>query len=338
MTEKKKEQPGADGNHKSETEKEAKAKLKPLERLFSGIGLSWPILIVTSVIIGVFVGILMCIPALTDTSFTRIGVIMYWWVFFGTIIITNSKSELDSALKCFIFFLISQPLIYLTQIVINFCLNPANGLDWSLFNYYKTWFYWTLATAPMGFAGYWLIKRRNTLSILALAPAMAIVMLEGLGEFSATIANFPKYLISGLYCVVILAVMTLGILKGWRLRSLLLAAVAAVTAIFYLASVPRPEDYVFSFEWEVSEYGVTTEQEWSLESELGERLSLQKADNVDENGDKTGEQFYYLHLGGNGYDIGRHGIKLISPTRTVNCTIDIVENNRTINNSFTCEK
>lgn len=38
------------------------------------------------------------------------------WVFFAVIIIANAKSSLDSALKTFVFFLISQPLIYLLQV------------------------------------------------------------------------------------------------------------------------------------------------------------------------------------------------------------------------------
>ena len=77
-------------------DKKQKVESKPniLEKLFYGLNLTWPKLIIASIVIGVFVGLLMAIPALKDTSFTRIGVILYWWVLFGTIIITNSKSNI----------------------------------------------------------------------------------------------------------------------------------------------------------------------------------------------------------------------------------------------------
>ena len=42
----------------------------------------------------------------------------------------NSKSPVDSAIKCFLFFLISQPLIYLIQV-------PFSSQGWHIFVYYK---------------------------------------------------------------------------------------------------------------------------------------------------------------------------------------------------------
>ncbi len=56
------------------------------------------------------------LPITADTSFRDISVYLEWWILFGTIIICNSKSPKDSALKYFIFFLISQPLIYLIEV------------------------------------------------------------------------------------------------------------------------------------------------------------------------------------------------------------------------------
>ena len=54
-------------------EKAEKVESKPniLEKLFYGLNLTWPKLIIASIVIGVFVGLLMTIPALKDTSFTR---------------------------------------------------------------------------------------------------------------------------------------------------------------------------------------------------------------------------------------------------------------------------
>ena len=56
------------------------------------------------------------IPITADTSFRDIAIKFECWILFGIIIICNSKNPKDSALKCFVFFLISQPLVYLIQV------------------------------------------------------------------------------------------------------------------------------------------------------------------------------------------------------------------------------
>ena len=86
-----------------------------------------------------------------DTSFRDIAGSLEWWVLFGIIIITNSKSPTDSALKCFVFFLISQPLVYLVQV-------PFSPMGFGLFNYYTYRFILTLFTLPMGYIGYYIKK------------------------------------------------------------------------------------------------------------------------------------------------------------------------------------
>ena len=86
------------------------------------------------------------VPALHDTSFHTIAVTLEVWILFGILIIMNSRSNLDAALKCFVFFLISQPLVYLIQV-------PFSPLGWQLFGYYQFWFIWTLLCFPMGFVG-----------------------------------------------------------------------------------------------------------------------------------------------------------------------------------------
>ena len=70
-------------------------------------------------------------------------------IFFAVIIMSNCKKPLESALKTFAFFLISQPLIYLLQV-------PFSPMGWGLFSYYPYWFYWTPATFPMAFVGWFI--------------------------------------------------------------------------------------------------------------------------------------------------------------------------------------
>ena len=312
------------------TKNKTEPKQNFLEKLFGGINLTWPRLIIASIIIGVFVGLLMLIPAFKDTSITRIGVILYWWVFFGVIIITNSKNNLDSALKCFVFFLISQPVIYLVQV-------PFSYLGFGLFGYWvNTWLWWTLATLPMGFIGYW-IKRKDVWAAVILAPALAVVGLEGYGEFTTAFQHFPQYLLSGIFCVAILVALLMGVLDKWTMRGLSIVVAAIVTGIFLAFYAVGPEDINFSFTYGVKEYGVTTEKEWIVESNFGDRATLDISDIYNEDGEKTGETVYYFAVRGNGNDFGTHQITLKSDDEVKNCIFDVKLSGRTIVDDFHCE-
>ena len=128
-----------------------------MKKLFGGINLTWKKLILFAVIAGIYTAVMAIIPFTENTSFRDIATYFEWWILFGIIIICNSKSPLDSALKCFVFFLISQPLVYLVQV-------PFSSMGWNIFSYYKYWFIWTLACLPMGYIGYY-IKKNNILRL-----------------------------------------------------------------------------------------------------------------------------------------------------------------------------
>ena len=83
-----------------------------MKKLFGGIDLTWKMVIISAIVIGVSVGLLNSVPFLYDTTITDIATYFDFWIFCGIFIIMNSKFNKDSALKCFIYFLISQPLIY----------------------------------------------------------------------------------------------------------------------------------------------------------------------------------------------------------------------------------
>ena len=110
-----------------------------MKKIFGELNITWKKLIILSIIFGVYPAIMALLPITKDTSFRDIAISFEVWILLGILIITNSKSPKESALKCFIFFLISQPLIYLVQV-------PFSHLGWQLFGYYKTWFIWTLFT------------------------------------------------------------------------------------------------------------------------------------------------------------------------------------------------
>jgi len=90
--------------------------MKNLKRMFGGIDLTWKKLIIFAVIAGVYTAVMAILPFTENTSFEDITISFEVWILFGILIITNSRSPKDSAMKCFVFFLISQPIVYLLQV------------------------------------------------------------------------------------------------------------------------------------------------------------------------------------------------------------------------------
>ena len=176
-----------------------------MKKLFGEIDLTWKKLIIFAIIIAIYTATMAIIPITKDTSFRDIAATLEWWILFGIIIISNSKSPKDSALKCFVFFLISQPLIYLIQV-------PFSWQGWHLFSFYKYWFIWTLLTIPMGYIGYY-IKKDNIISIIILLPMLILLSILGVGFFSSTIEKFPHHILSGIFCFTAIILIILGVLN-----------------------------------------------------------------------------------------------------------------------------
>ena len=88
---------------------------KITDKVYGGLDMSWRNVILFAVGTAVITTIFLVVPIFKDTSFERMGVTFEAWIFFAVIIMANCKTPLDSALKTFVFFLISQPLIYLFQ-------------------------------------------------------------------------------------------------------------------------------------------------------------------------------------------------------------------------------
>ena len=155
-----------------------------MKKLFGEIDLTWKRVIIFAVLAGVYTALTTIIPGLKDTSFHTIAVTFEVWILFGIIIIMNSKSNKDSALKCFIFFLISQPLVYLLQV-------PFSYQGWNLFGYYKYWFIWTVLCLPMGYIGYY-IKKDKWWGYLILFPMILMVAESYAKYLSDFMFAYPK--------------------------------------------------------------------------------------------------------------------------------------------------
>lgn len=166
---------------------------KATDKIYGGLKMSWLAVILYAVGAAILTAAVLIIPVFKDTSVERIGVHLEAWIFFAVIIMANCKKPLESALKTFVFFLISQPLIYLLQV-------PFSWQGWGLFAYYKTWAIWTAATFPMAFVG-WFIVKKNWWSVLILTAANCFLAYTAVACFSETFKSFPHLLLAGLFCV-----------------------------------------------------------------------------------------------------------------------------------------
>ncbi|MBR5342265.1 MAG: hypothetical protein IK149_00045 [Oscillospiraceae bacterium] len=181
-----------------------------MKKLFGGLNITWVKLIIFAVICGVYTGVMAILPFTADTSFRDITTTFECWVLFAIIIIVNSKTPLDSALKVFFFFLISQPLVYLVQV-------PFSEMGFELFKYYPAWFRWTLLTFPMAFVG-WYMRKDKWWSLMILVPMLFFVGYHYLSYFGEAVHFFPNHLLTSLFCAATMIIYPLYIFDNKTLR------------------------------------------------------------------------------------------------------------------------
>ena len=186
-----------------------------MKKLFGGLNITWPKLILFAVLCGVYTGIAAMLPITADTSFRDISTTFEWWILFAILIIVNSRTPLDSALKVFVFFLISQPLVYLVQA-------PFHPDGLGLLRYYPSWFRWTLLTFPMAYVG-WYMKKDKWWGLLILAPMLVFLGYHYVSYFGEAYHFFPQHLLTAIFCAVTLILYPLYIFKDRRLRLIGLA-------------------------------------------------------------------------------------------------------------------
>ena len=189
--------------------------------------------------------VFLVVPIFANTSFVNMGATMEAWFFLAIIIMVNCKKPLEAALKTFVFFLVSQPLIYLFQV-------PFYEGGWGIFMYYRFWILWTILTFPMAFVG-WYLKKHNWLSLLILLPVIVFMAIFGTGFLQTAINSFPKYILSALFCYaqIIIYVYTFTD-KLWLKLAGLGAAVVTIAVCLFVSSVdvnvnmPLPDEPSFS--------------------------------------------------------------------------------------------
>lgn len=194
-----------------------------MQKLFGGINMSWPALIVFAIAAGLYTGVMAMVPVLEPTSFHDISVSYECWVIFAFVIACNCKKNWECALKIFVFFLISQPLVYLVQVL-------AGTLDSqiALGYYLHIWGPATLLTLPGGFIAYY-IQKQNVLSAIILGLGCAIQGLMGVSYAARMLANPPYHLLTVILCFGSIVVFALCIQKSAKNRIVTVVIAAAVT-------------------------------------------------------------------------------------------------------------
>jgi len=194
--------------------------------------MSWLRVIIFAVIAGVYSGLVMVVPALKDTSFQDIGISYEWWVIFAVIIVVNCAKGWEAALKCFIFFLISQPIIYLVQL-------PFGHLSFEMAKMYylKIWLPITFATLPGGFIA-WFSKEQSIRGSIVLGLGNTIQAVMAAAYFTKAFSSSGRHILSALVSLASIFVMTFCIQKEKRERIIAMATpVLLLVAILIAAKI-----------------------------------------------------------------------------------------------------
>lgn len=195
-------------------------------KIFGELNITWPKILTSAIVIGIYTALVaMFVP--DGNSFHDIAVTLEWWILPAVLIIVNSRKPLEAALKTFIFFLISQPLVYLIQV-------PFNSLGWELFKFYPYWFMITLLTFPSAFIG-WYMKKDKWYSGIILSVATVLLIYSGYVFILGFGETFPDHLITVIYCFGIIPIFIFGIFRDKIPR--IVTATISIIAIIIMTGV-----------------------------------------------------------------------------------------------------
>lgn len=203
-----------------------------MKRIFGGLNMTWPKMILFAMATGIYTGLVMLVPFLHDTSFQDIGISYEWWVVFAVIVVVNCKKSWEAAFKCFVFFLISQPLVYLVEILFG-------TLDFeTCWRYYRNmWGPMTMLTLPGGFIAYF-CKKQNVPGAVILGLGNTIQGCMALHYFGTAVKHFPHHLLTALFCVASIFVMSFLIQKERKNRLIsILLPILLVAALVVCAKI-----------------------------------------------------------------------------------------------------
>jgi len=227
-----------------------------LKKLFGDINITWPKLLIFAIFAGVYTALVSIFPQVKNTSLHTIAVTFEVWILFGIIIIMNAKSNLDSALKCFVFFLISQPLVYLLQV-------PFSPMGWDLFQYYKYWFIWTVLCLPMGYIGYY-IKKDKWWGYLILFPMILLTA----SSYSTYLSYFtfchPYYILICIFCAAAMLIYPNVLFQNRKIKTVGTIISALIIAGLTIMTAVNPLIYSTQILHSIDEKDITDAYQVSL--------------------------------------------------------------------------
>lgn len=145
--------------------------------------------IICGIVTGIILDVELCkIPSIMNNSLFNIGICFEFWIFATMIIISRTKKPLEAACKVFLYFLISQPLVYLMKV-------PVDSRGWGAFVDYQGWFIWTILTFPGAFIA-WYTNKKNNMSIAIFMVAILFLSYEFAQHFNVLITDFPFQLLA----------------------------------------------------------------------------------------------------------------------------------------------
>lgn len=191
----------------------------------------WWKVILFAVITAAYTALVNLLPFLNGTSFQDIAVYPECWILFAVFVVTNCEKWWEAALKCFVFFLISQPLIFLIEV-------PFTAEGWGIFSYYRRWFFITLLTLPGGAVAFF-VKRKDLLSAAVLTVANGILAYQAMSYFSFMKTTFPNHLISFIFCILLAFFLIFVLLDGRKTKLIASAAFAVILAAMLTFNIVR---------------------------------------------------------------------------------------------------
>lgn len=200
-----------------------------MKRLYGGLKMRWLTVVLFAVIAGAYTAAVMLIPRLSGTSFQDIAITYEWWVIFAVIIVVNCKKSWEAMLKCFVFFLISQPVVYTVEV-----LGGALSLD-KAWIYLQLWLPKIILTLPGGFIAYF-CKKQTIPGSIVLGLGNTIQAVMGVFYLGMVIRNFPYHLLTVLLCFASIIWMSLFIQKSKKHRLIAIILPFVCTALICIAA------------------------------------------------------------------------------------------------------
>lgn len=185
--------------------------------------------LVSGIITGMILDVeVLKIDAIMDNSLFNIGICFEFWVFATMLIVCRTKKPLEASCKVFLYFLISQPLVYLVKV-------PVDPRGWAVFADYTGWFVWTVLTFPGAFIA-WYTNRKNNLGIAIFMVAILFLSYEFAQHFYVLIHHPPFQILA---CGFILFqvgayVLSFAGKRRWVFGILSLISISVITTLFLL--------------------------------------------------------------------------------------------------------